>query len=148
MKKLILTLLTLCILPAQANALSCVGPEFEHDLAGAETVFEGRVTKVETVFGKEHLNKLTAIVETPYQGVEKGEEITIYQKHWEFTEKPWQESDDEKREGIFLLSKTNSADTNLGFWFDQDIYLIGMCQGPYWIKTEENEKLLTEKFSE
>lgn len=148
MKKFILSFLTIFLLPTYAFALSCVGPEFSRDLEDAQTVFEGRVIKIETILGKEHVNKLTAIVEKPYQGVEKGEEVTIYQKNWEFTQEPWQESEGDTKEGIFLLTKRNSADTNLGFWFDQDIYFIDLCQSPYLIKTDENQELLSTKFPE
>lgn len=147
MKKFILTFLALIILPTQAFALSCVGPQFSRDLELANTVFEGHITKIETIPGQEHINKITAIADKAYAGVGDGEEITIYQKHWMHTEKPWQESESDKKAGIFTLRKIKSADINLGFPLEEEIYLVGMCSGPFWINDPQYQELLDEKFS-
>lgn len=138
----ILAFLFIILFSSPAFALSCVAPSLERDLENADIIFHGSIQKVEASKLDETINKITVTVESPILNVKEGDVITIYHKHWLQREKDWEESETERRHGIFALNKMSDTTVYQGTKIEGDVYYVGMCGQLYFPEIEENLELL------
>lgn len=139
------TLFAFLVISHTSYALTCAMPSIEIIAKNADAVFQGRVLKVRGILSNAQFNKITIMVESPIKGdIQKGQTIIVYKQNWMQREDYWTESSKDKRQGLFILSKTSTENMEAGPWFQDEVYFLGMCGSLFWSNTEENMNLVKE----
>lgn len=153
-KRFLAAALILSLSPLHAaHALSCVPPSLDRALENADTIFEGRVLKIERHFtdprlesGFEtgsgtHFEKATVRVTRPIKGdVTAQQHVTVILHEW-MPAAPdaadWLETENERREGLFIFDPPPENIRALAT-ADAPVFFVGMCGGLTWDPVPEN----------